>query len=1188
MRGFGLFLMAASMCLAGAPAADWVATQPLRFEQNRGQADSRFRFIARGPGYRIGVSGDGFTFSGSNAAAKGTRMRLVASNPAAAPEGVEPLDAFSNYFVGAEKREWRTDVPNFRRVKLAGVYPGIDLVVYGKAGALEYDLVVGPGADPAQIEFAIDGARKVRLDEGGALVVETEAGSVRWRRPVLYQDDGGRVDGSFELRSQKRVKFRVGSYDRRKTLVIDPVLDYASYFGGSGNEWTRQMGVDAAGNVYIAGISSSQNLKVTANTLQTFYAGETANHLTGDAFVAKFSPAGALLWSTYIGGRRDDLIFGMAVDAAGNVFGAGFTNSPDFPVTTGVVQPNYKGGGGNACNPLGDGFVFKLNPGGNQLVYSTYLGGTADDVATAVAIDSAGNAYVVGATLSLDFPATAGVVQPAFSGKGGQVGRPNCNDQPAYNTGDAFVAKLNPAGTQLIWSTYLGGKLDDIAMVVGVDGSQNVYVAGNTLSRDFPTKNPVQAAYGGADTQNYFLNYGDGFVTKLNSSGTAIMYSTYLGGAGDELILGMVVDAAGNATMTGSTSSQNFPVTAKAVQSRFGGYYTLPFSVEQNLGDAFVTRLSPTGTLLYSTYLGGNQNEIGASVAVDAAGLIYVAGSTDSPNFPVTAGNFQKSLGGDGGFGNYYPLGDGFLAIIDPNSTSLVYGTYFGGSMDDWFSAVALDPAGNVWVAGGTLSTDLKVTANAAQKTYGGDRPSIGQRGDSMLVHISGLGAPTPLTITDVSQSASPGANPMRGDTFRYAIQVSNTTGAAVTSVKLVDANDGRPEMALSDPVSFDAGSLANGGSYAATVQATGSAAGIYTNTATVTWVDGSARAASARATATTQVDPLPGDIALRWTPPIAVGSGVAQVLADGQRIFVANNPGDSITILTCTSGACKATSTVTLGAGSGPVGLAKLDLDGDGQNDIVVLNQKAGSISVLLSTKGFAASKASPASAGGIGIAPFDAGDRVKRVAVAYTGSIVIYAWDGQSFQPGASVDAGGASSAIVNGDFNGDGIADLVVTDQAAGTAQLYLGDGSGGLYLATVTAVGSAPAAIAVADLDNTGSLDAVIPTGDGMIVLLNDGSGNFNVVTVDPFSGGGSLVIRDFDLDGYLDVAVASATGGSVALYRGDGSGSMSPAGAYLVGNLPVSLTTIDLNANGLPAVVAGASGTKDLTILQIPK
>ena len=735
-----------------------LARQTLRFEENRGQASPQALYVARGSHYRLEIGKAESVLYLDRESGAALRTRLQGASRNAKIQAIDRSKTVTSYFIGNDPRQWRTDIAGYGKLKIANVYPKTDLVFYGNGNQLEYDLVIQPGGDPRRIQFDIAGARSIRVADNGDLVLSAGVDEVRWKRPSIYQSTGGAratVEGAFQV-SGNRVSFRVGPYDRSLPLVIDPTLSYSSYLGGPGNEAAVFATTDSSGNVYVVGGTTTTNMPATPGAFQTAYGGETIDNLSGDGFIAKFNSSGGLVYFTYLGGSADDGISGIAVDAAGNAYVTGLTNSSNFPVTSGAFQTKYGGQGGNLCNPGGDAFVAKLNPSGTQLIYSTYLGGSQDDGASAIAIDSAGNAYIAGATLSTNFPVTSGVVQPAFKGGGGEPGRPSCNGLPLVDTGDAFVAKLNPAGSALVFSTYLGGSLDDAALAITIDSSQNVYVVGATISSNFPTTpGAYQTTFGGLDAMNnFYFNYGDAFVTVLNSSATAFKFSTYLGGAGDDSADAVVLDSSGNIYVGGSTESQFFPTTPTAVQGSYGGYVTPPENIEQSMGDAFVARFSPSGALTYSTFLGGFNNDEGASLAVDSSGLIYVAGTTDSSNFPVTSDAYQKNFAGDGGQFMYTPVGDGFLAVINPNSRNLVYSTYFGGSMDDAFVTLTRDSSGNVWVVGNTISPDFPTTLNAFQKTFGGLNGNHGPpHGDALLVKFTGFNSGGP-TVTGIQNAA--------------------------------------------------------------------------------------------------------------------------------------------------------------------------------------------------------------------------------------------------------------------------------------------------------------------------------------------------------------------------------------------------------------------------------------------------
>ncbi len=768
--------------------ADLLANLPLRFEENRGQAAAPARYVARTPNYRLELaSTENWLTLGSQSNA-GVHANFVAPDPGASIEALDPLPSTTNYFIGLKPQAWHPGIANFGKVRVNQIYRGIDLLFYGTTGTLEYDFVIHPGADPSAIRFEIQGARRLWVDPDGDLILDTPVGEVKWKKPVLYQDLGaGRtnIEGRFAL-TGNAVGFRIGSYDRARSLIIDPVLDYASYLGSTGNEGARGIGMDAAGNIYVAGATNSNNLAVTAGVVQTAYGGESGMDTSGDAFVAKFSPSGTLLYLTYLGGRQDDGASSIAVDSLGNAYITGVTNSPDFPVTTGALQAKFAGFGGNSCGRGGDAFVAKLNPSGTQLLYSTYLGGSLDDEGAAIAIDASGSAYVTGATLSKDFPVTSGAFQTTLAGVGGQAGATFCGGAPFFNTGDAWVAKLNPSGSKLVFSTYLGGSLDDAATSIAVDSAGSVYVAGATLSRNFPTTaGAFQTKFHGTERQNMFFNYGDGFVAKLNTTGSGLVYSTYLGGQGDDCIFGLVVDSAGTVYVAGSTTSVDFPVTGNAVQPSYNGYIVLPFLIEQSMGDAFVARLNAAGSaLLYSTYYGGSANDEGMAVAVDGSGLIYLVGATDSIDYRVTTDATQRTFGGDGGQELFLTFGDGFLVIIDPNSKTPVYSTFFGGRLDDEFGGLVLDGKGGVWITGNTVSPNLPVTSNANQKTYGGQRAKFNSgKGDMVLAHYSIQSAPSLASTGPVNGASFVGGEVAPGEIATiFGTNLTSATGINLTS----------------------------------------------------------------------------------------------------------------------------------------------------------------------------------------------------------------------------------------------------------------------------------------------------------------------------------------------------------------------------------------------------------------------
>jgi hypothetical protein len=689
---------------------------PLSFEANQGQTDRQVQYLARGPGYtvfltateavlalnRAGPVGDlapaPVAFRSKKRTADATvsppgesgalgeravlRMQLLGSNPAAAAQGADRLPGIANYFLGNDASKWRTGIPTYAQVYYPEVYPGIGLIYYGNQRQLEYDFQVSPGADPSRIRLRFSGADRLTLDERGDLVVQAQWQILLQHKPVVYQDVAGQrhaVAATFSL-ERNQVGFALGGYDRSQALIIDPVLTYSTYLGGSGNGHSEgdsggNIAVDASGSAYVTGVTTSPDFP-TANALQP-----SLGNPGGNAFITKLTPDGSgLVYSTYLGGTGNGALLNqsggdagnrIAVDQYGNAYVTGYTSSADFP-TLNAFQPTL--GASGATNA----FVATLTPDGSALVYSTYLGGSSFDDGFGIAVDQSGHVYVTGETNSHDFP-ILNAFQPRY---GGSAGGP----------GDAFVTSLDAAG-QPVYSTYLGGSGDEQGHGIAVDAAGNAYVSGITSSTHFPTLNAFRPKLAGSR---------NAFVTSFDPTGQ-LRYSTYLGGSGSDSGGGIAVDAAGNAYVTGLTSSSDFP-TVNPLQPALGG----PFN-------AFVAELSADGSaLVYSTYLGGSGGNLGgdygSGIAVDQNGQIFVTGSTFSPDFP-TLNAIQPTLGGSGSQ-------NAFVTSLSPGG-ALLFSTYLGGSFYDLGQGIAVDAAGNTYVSGVTYSADFP-TLNAFQSVYGG------------------------------------------------------------------------------------------------------------------------------------------------------------------------------------------------------------------------------------------------------------------------------------------------------------------------------------------------------------------------------------------------------------------------------------------------------------------------------------
>ena len=711
---------------------------PLRFEANEGQTGNAVKFLSRGKGYSLFLSATESVMSLNRLAAKTgdavLRMRLLHANENAPAKGLEELSGKSNYFIGNDTKQWRMNVPNYGKVKFAGVYPGVDLVYYGNQRQLEYDFMVAPGADPSLIQLGFAGAQHLKITPEGELRLTAKGAEVRWQKPYVYQEvDGARheVEGRYLLTGKNAVGFEVGPYDASKALIIDPQLVYSTYLGGSSSDSGFGIAADSSGNAYVVGATGSTDFP-TANPLQAGLASSGSTN----AFVAKLNAAGdGLVYSTYLGGSGGGALFegdqgsSIAVDSTGNAYITGFTFSSDFPTTPGAFQTTAPG--------TGVQFVAKLNPAGNALVYSTYLGGSnlgAFLSLPVIAIDSSGNAYVAGGTFSPDFP-TVNAAQSAYGGGG-----------------DCFVSKLNPGGTGLIYSTYLGGNNQDQCSSIAVNSSGEAYVTGVAQSMNFQYTTSV--------------GKGTGFVVKLNNSGTGIAFSTQLGGIsgshGDVGGGAVALDASGNVYLAGTTTATDFPATLNAFQTTMGGGNT----------DGYVMKLDSAGAnIQFATYLGGNAGDGCSGIALDASGKIFVTGVTNSTDFPTSGGGTQLFFGG----GN----SDAFMAEIDPSSVgsgTFVFGTYLGGSGADHAFNMSADSAGNVYIVGNSGSSDFPTTTHSFQPgsgggtndswvakfATGGGGPAANIQatsGATQSVAISAAFGPMTVSVTDAGGNGVSGAN---------------------------------------------------------------------------------------------------------------------------------------------------------------------------------------------------------------------------------------------------------------------------------------------------------------------------------------------------------------------------------------------------------------------------------------------
>ncbi len=721
---------------------------PLSFEANCGQANPQAKFLSRGRWCQLFLTSNEAVMQlrtpanlpsnspkhksiETTSRASAVRMKLVGTN-AARIMGLDELPGKSNYFIGNDPKKWRTNVPTYSRVRYEGIYPGVDLVFYGNQRQLEYDLISAPGASLKAIRIAFDGAERIRIDDSGDLLIDTSVGEIRQRKPVIYQQLDGvkqQVNGGYAILGKQEVGFEVGDYDPRRPLVIDPVLVYSASIGGSYNESANAIAVDAAGNAYIAGM----------------------------------------------------------------------TTSLDFP-TVNPVQPKL----GLPAVYIGippDAFVAKLNPSGTALLYSTYLGGTNNDAANAIAVDAAGNAYVTGSTVSNDFPTTPGAFQTMPS-----------------SGGDAFVTKLNPTGNTLVYSTRLGGPPNSApnnlslglptsaGLEIAVDTESSAYITGYTFSPSFPLKRAAQNEFNSGRPFGFqclhnvlppFALSEDAFVTKLNSSGDGLVYSTYLGGTGQDEALAIAIDSAGSAYVAG--------------RSCFPGFTSIG---PGGAVDAFVVKLSPTGREFdYEIALGGTGNDEADGVAVDSAGNVYVTGQTSSSEFPTTQGAFLRNLGGsvcyvttNGGVswqaGAGLPNSTVSVLAIHPTNLQKIYAGFYN---DGLFGST---DGGSTWrkiVLPTTFVTAIAIDPKTASTIYANSFKSTdgGASWTAMRLTAPGLGCGTARLVIDPSNTSTLYLlSPLSGCgdvVFRGAL-FKTTNGGDTWSTLLNGGNSFEPNSLVIDP----------------------------------------------------------------------------------------------------------------------------------------------------------------------------------------------------------------------------------------------------------------------------------------------------------------------------------------------------------------------------------------------------
>lgn len=769
------------------------ANLPLSFEPNRGQSDPRVRFLSRAGKRTLWLTKEEAVLALGNGTSAGLkpatktnrrapqilRMKFVGASADPHMAGESRQEGTVNYFSG-KRSDWHTGIPTYARVRYSSLYPGIDLVFYGNKRQLEYDLVISPGADAAQIRFGISGAESMRIDGDGNLVLKTAAGDLIQQKPRIYQRRQGNlvaVSGDYVITGDDEIGFKLGSYDHQIPLVIDPVLRYASYLTGGGDE--SEVGTGIA-------VDSANRAVVSGWTCSMSFPGENgpSNNFCPSAFVIKFDYTGSrMVFTAFIPGTEFHDNIPLALDAAGNIYIAGSTFGNTFGEDTFKPTPNaFQTTFGGAT----DAWVAKLNSSGTQLIYATFLGGSGDELVGGIAVDSSGNAYVTGSTTSKNFPVIAGSFQTA------------CKLKSDGSCSSAFVIKLNSLGTRALYSSYLGGHGTQDGMCIAVNPSGNAIVAGGTDASDFPTTaGTAQPQPAGSE---------DAFVTQFSSSGSHLNYSTLIGGSGADAAAAVALDSTGNAFITGRAGSTNFPVK-NAMQPVCGG------------GCVFVSKLSPSLGLLYSTFLGGASsagNVSGTGIAVTAGGQAFITGEP-GPKFPITQNAFQRVLGPEL-FGGP-PGGSVFISKLTA-AGRLSYSSYFGGGLGA--PRVALDKSANAYLTGSvSYGGTIPVTPGAFQQ----------ERGPEMDAFFAKVVAACAMSTVDRSVTiCSPASGTTVASPVRIIAGTTDITPVKLTQVyldgkKIYEAGLSAINVALSIPA----------GSHRVTVQAFDTANVIFKKSVTIT-----------------------------------------------------------------------------------------------------------------------------------------------------------------------------------------------------------------------------------------------------------------------------------------------------------------------------------------------------------------
>jgi hypothetical protein len=742
---------------------------PLYFERNDGQFDPRIHYLTRGYQYTTYFTPQEveITLQGKEQLSSALKLQFIGANPNPQVQGLEKQECTSNYFIGNDSQKWRTHIPNYAKVVYQEIYPGINAVFYGNKQQLEYDICVAPGANPNIVRLHIEGIKDMVIDPTGDLRLSiNDDHLILMHKPFIYQMIDGKtinIPGEFILLAKNDIGFKLGTYDLNQELVIDPTLSYSTYLGGNDYDQSNAIAVDSDGNAYVTGSARSSDFPTTMGAFDTTLGGIGIQN----AFITKMNSTGtALVYSTYLGGNIYEQSNAIAIDGSGNAYVTGLTQSSNFPTTMGAFQTAKLG--------LQDAFITKLNSTGTALIYSTYLGGGTSEQGSGIAVDSDGNAYITGSTTSSNFPTTVGAFQTTLNG-----------------FMDAFITKLNSGGSALVYSTYLGGNSGDHCYGITIDTLGNAYVTGYTQSSDFPT---TPGAF-----QTTFMGVSDAFITKLNSTGTALIYSTYLGESGDNQGNAIAIDASGNAYITGYTQSSSFPTTDGAFQTELGGADVQnAFISKFTFNIPVVTSISPTsgpttggttvtitgskftdttavsfGTLPAPSFTVNSDTQITAVSPAAAAGTIDITVTSPDGSSPTTIADqftYNKvstttSLSASPNPANYGQTVT-LTATVSPSAATANVSFFDGATL-----------LGTATLSGGTAtfsSSTFSVNSHSLTAVYGSDNTYAGSTSSTTTLTINQASTTTSLT-------ASPNPSSF-GQTVTLTATVSPSTATGTVS----------------------------------------------------------------------------------------------------------------------------------------------------------------------------------------------------------------------------------------------------------------------------------------------------------------------------------------------------------------------------------------------------------------------